>query len=526
MLDLVIHGGAIANGTGSPRFKADVGIENGVIVVIGNLADAISAHKLDAAESIVAPGFIDIHSHSDFTLLVDSRAQSSISQGVTTELIGNCGHGCAPITEPDRFTGNIYGYTPEVEIDWETMAEYLDKLEAARPAVNVATLVPNGNLRLAVVDELDRPSTPQEVSTMGRLLEESFEAGAFGYSTGLESDVESACSEVEAAQLSRIVARAGGLYATHERDKGLRAVEAVEEAVRVAQASGVRLQVSHIIPRRGSPPGSVERVMDVVQNAQDRGMDVEFDAHTRLYGITKLSDVLPAWAFEGGPEKLAARLRDSTTRAEFRGTDSLVSNHEIIGWDRVFLYSSHGRPEMAGKSFDELAGPGGDVFDVMFDVLLVEYEDPHRSLVTFHSYEEEWLRDTFRHPLCTIGSDATALGVDGPLARAVFLGAFTWAAWFFRRCVTETGDFTVEEAVRKLTALPAARIGLTDRGLIKEDARADVVVFDPDRFRERGTLEDPNQLAEGVSHVVVNGKVAMEDGALTDVRNGMVLRHR
>ena len=179
MLDLVIHGGAIANGTGSPRFKADVGIENGVIVVIGNLADAISAHKLDAAESIVAPGFIDIHSHSDFTLLVDSRAQSSISQGVTTELIGNCGHGCAPITEPDRFTGNIYGYTPEVEIDWETMAEYLDKLEAARPAVNVATLVPNGNLRLAVVDELDRPSTPQEVSTMGRLLEESFEAGAF-----------------------------------------------------------------------------------------------------------------------------------------------------------------------------------------------------------------------------------------------------------------------------------------------------------------------------------------------------------
>ena len=352
MLDLVIHGGAIANGTGSPRFKADVGIENGVIVVIGNLADAISAHKLDAAESIVAPGFIDIHSHSDFTLLVDSRAQSSISQGVTTELIGNCGHGCAPITEPDRFTGNIYGYTPEVEIDWETMAEYLDKLEAARPAVNVATLVPNGNLRLAVVDELDRPSTPQEVSTMGRLLEESFEAGAFGYSTGLESDVESACSEVEAAQLSRIVARAGGLYATHERDKGLRAVEAVEEAVRVAQASGVRLQVSHIIPRRGSPPGSVERVMDVVQNAQDRGMDVEFDAHTRLYGITKLSDVLPAWAFEGGPEKLAARLRDSTTRAEFRGTDSLVSNHEIIGWDRVFLYLSHGRPEMAGKSFD------------------------------------------------------------------------------------------------------------------------------------------------------------------------------
>ena len=526
MLDVVIRGGAIADGTGAPRFRADVGIEDGKIAAIGNLTDAASAHELDATESIVAPGFIDIHSHSDFTLLVDPRAQSSISQGVTTELIGNCGHGCAPITEPERSKGNIYGYTPEVEIDWETMAEYLDRLEAARPAVNVATLVPNGNLRLAVAEELGRPSTPEEVSRMGRLLEEALEAGAFGYSTGLESVFESACTEEEAAQLCQIVARAGGLYATHERDKGLLAVEAVEEGVRVAEASGVRLQVSHIIPRRGSPPGSVERVMDVVQKAHDRGMDVGFDAHTRLHGITKLSDALPAWAFEGGPEKLAARLRDATTRAEFKGTESLISNHEIIGWDRVFLYSSHGRPEMAGKSFQELAGAGEDVFDVMFDVLLAEFEDPHRSLVTFNSYEEDWLRETFRHPLCTLESDATALGTDGPLAGTVFLGSYTWASWFFRRFVRETADFTIEEGVRKLAAAPADRLGLTDRGRIKEGASADVVVFDPTRFRERGTLEDPNQLAEGVSHVVVNGEVAMEDGVLTDVRNGMVLRRR
>lgn len=526
MLDVVIHGGAIADGTGAPRFRADVGIEDGKIVAIGHLGSVQSGLRLDATGMLVAPGFIDIHSHSDFTLLVDPRAQSSIAQGVTTEVIGNCGHGCAPITEPDRFKGNIYGYTPEVEIDWVTMAEYLDRLEVAHPAVNVATLVPNGNLRLAVAEELDRPSTPQEVSRMGRLLEEALEAGAFGYSTGLESVVESACSEEETTQLCRIVARAGGLYATHERDKGLRAVEAVEEGIRVAEASGVRLQVSHIIPRRGSPPGSLERAMDAVQKAHDRGMDAGFDAHTRLHGITKLSDALPAWAFEGGPEKLAARLRDATTRAKFRRTESLISKHEIIGWDRVILYSSHGRPELAGKSFQELAPPGGDVFDVMFDVLLAECEDPHRSLVTFHSYEEEWLRETFRHPLCTLESDATALGTDGPLAGAVFLGAYTWAAWFFRRFVREMADFTVEEGVRKLTAAPAARLGLTDRGRIKEGAPADVVVFDPARFGERGTLEDPNQLATGVAHVVVNGEVAMEDGAFTDNRNGTVLRRR
>ena len=524
MLDLIVEGGTIVDGTGSPGFRADLGIEAGRIVSIGRLGQEQAARKLDASGLVVAPGFIDIHSHSDFTLLVDPRAQSSIAQGVTTEVIGNCGHGCAPITEPNRFTGNMYGYTPEVEIDWKTMAQYLDRLEVARPAINVATLVPNGNLRLVVAEDLDGPSSPREVISMGRLLEESLEAGAFGYSTGLEYAAESACSEEETAQLCRIVARTGGLYATHARDKGLRAVEAVEEGIRVAEASGVRLQVSHIIPRRGSPPGSLDRAVDAVQKAHDRGMDVGFDSHTRLHGITNLSAALPAWAFEGGPSKLAARLRDANTREEFRRTESLISKHEIIGWDRVLLYSSQGSPELAGKNFEELAPPGGDVFDIMFDVLLTECENPHQSLVIFHSYEEEWLRETFRHPLCTIESDATALGTDGPLAGAVFLGAYTWAAWFFRRFVRETGDFTIEEAVHKLSAAPADRIGLSGRGRIQEGAQADLVVFDAERFGECGTLEAPSQLAEGVTHVVVNGGVTMESGTFTGRRTGQVLR--
>jgi len=524
MLDLVVHGGTVVDGTGGPRFRADVGIEDGRIVAIGGLGDTEPARLLDATGLLVAPGFIDIHSHSDFTLLVDPRAQSQIFQGVTTELVGNCGHGCAPITDPDLFKGNIYGYMPDLEIDWKTTAGYLERLDSVRPAVNVLTLVPNGNLRLAVMDQPEQRSTPDEVRQMSRLLEEGLEAGAFGFSNGLEYPAERASTEEETIELCRIVARAGGLYATHERNKDTRAVEAVEEGIRVAEAADVRLQLSHIVPRRGSPPSALERAIEAVEKAHALGMDVGFDAHTRLYGITNLSAALPTWAFEGGPEKLRARLQDPEARSRIRRFESIVSTKEIVGWDRLFLFTSEGSPELVWKSFEELIPVGGDVFDPIFDILAKECDDPHRSLVISHSYEEEWVREALRHPMCTTESDATALATDGPLTGSVFLGAYTWAAWFFRRLVKETKEFTVEEAVQKLTAMPADRMGLSDRGRLGISAKADLVVFDPDGFRERGTLKAPNQLAEGVAHVVVNGGVTLEDGNLTGSRTGQVLR--
>ena len=219
MLDLVVQAGTILDGTGGQRFRADVGVSDGRIVAVGDLADADSTRRLDAEGLLVAPGFIDIHSHSDFTLLIDPRAQSSIYQGVTTEVVGNCGHGCAPLTDPGLFTGNIYGYAPDVEIDWHSMSEYLARLDAAGPAVNVVSLVPNGNLRLAVLGMEDRPATEDEIGQMERLLEASLEEGAFGFSTGLEYPTERACSEEETIRLCRVVAQTGGLYATHTRNQ-------------------------------------------------------------------------------------------------------------------------------------------------------------------------------------------------------------------------------------------------------------------------------------------------------------------
>ena len=526
MFDLIIKNGTVVDGTGCEGYGSDVGIQGDKISSIGNL-DGVDSHKeLDAEGLVVAPGFIDIHSHSDFTLLVDPRAQSAVSQGVTTEIIGNCGHGCAPITDPARFTGNIYGYTPDVDIQWNTTAEFFETLQSANPAVNVIPLVPNGNLRIAAMGEPEKQASSSEFKQMVKMLEEGLEAGAWGLSNGLEYTSERATTEEEMIELCKIVTRSGGLFSTHERNKDLFAVEAIEEGIRVARASEVRLQLSHIIPRRSSPVGSVQKVMDVVQDAHDAGMDVGFDAHTRLHGIMNITAALPNWAFEGGPKELEKRLNDKNIRELLKKHESIVSGKNTVGWDRVFLYTSFGSPDMVGKSFAELVSDGRDVFDVIFDVILSEKDDPHRSLIISHSYEEEWLRQTFVHPLCTPASDATALCKDGPLSETVFLGAYTWASWFFNKFVNEFGEYTVEQAVNKLTAVPAKQAGISDRGRIDVGCAADITVFDPKTFKENGTLYDPNHFADGVQHVIVNGGLTMEDGRFSTERFGQVLRRR
>ena len=525
MFDVVILGGVVVDGTGAEARAADVGVTGDRIAAIGALAGAEARTVLDADGLLVAPGFIDIHSHSDFTLLIDPRAHSQIYQGVTSELVGNCGHGCAPLgSNLESFTGNIYGYQDLLPIDWTTMDGYLARLEKAAPAVNVATLVPNGNLRLSVVGDLSRPATGAETAGMVRLLEKSLEAGAFGFSTGLEYPAERAASEEELVALCEVTARRGGLYATHERNRELLAIEAVEEGLRASVATGVRLQLSHIIPRRGGPPDSLERCIELVEAAHAGGLDVEFDAHTRLHGITNLSAVLPSWAVDGGADRMRRHLGDPVTRQRLKGYESIISSFGLGGWDRVALFSSEGSPDKVGRSIARLTPPGGDPFDTMYDLLLEEGDDPHGALLVVHSYDDDMLADAFRHPLCTTESDATALCLDGPLAGTTFLGAYTWAGSFFRTMVRERGELTLEAAVHKLTAQPADRIGLGDRGRLLEGKQADVVVFDPEEFSDRGTLDDPNRPATGVRHMLVNGGTTLVDGAETGRRSGRVLR--
>lgn len=531
--DLLIRGGSVVDGRGAPPFAADIAIKNGRIAAVGKIDAPAETPALSAAGLLVAPGFIDIHSHSDFTLLVDPRAVSSVTQGVTLEVVGNCGHGCAPIAPAHThlFPMNIYGYRPDYPLNWRSMADYLERLEAGRPAVNVVSLAPNGNLRLAVAGLVERPSTPDELKQMKKLLAQSLEEGAFGFSTGLEYGPERGCTEAEIAALGRVTANAGGIYATHTRNRAGEAVETIAEAIRTAAAAQTPLQISHIsvVARLVDDGGwAVAQALEQVELARARGQDVSFDMHTRLFGTTNLSAALPPWALEGNPSAIAKRLRDAATRRELRQYGSIITALARGDWRNIVIFDSIARPELARRSIADISqAQGVDPFEAIYDLLLAELEagqSLHSLMIIATTYRAEDLRAAFAHPDCMIGSDATALAPDGPLAGTSFHGAYTWAAWFYRHFVRDTRMLTVQEAVRRLTWLPASRLGLTDRGVIQPGAWADLAIFDPATFGERGTTFEPNQLATGMRHVLVNGKITLKEGQLTGQRGGRVLR--
>lgn len=508
------------DGTGGEPYRADVAIAEGRVAEIG-IVEPTEADEIDATGLVVAPGFIDIHSHSDYTLLVDPRAASAVHQGVTLEVVGNCGHGCFPVADPQRARLAVYGYDAAVPFTWSSLSEYCERLRAAEPAVNVLSLVPNGQLRLAVVGLQDRPAGPEELGEMGRLLERELDAGAWGLSTGLEYAAEAAATPAEIEALCAIVARHGALYATHTRYRDEGAVEAVAEALTTAERSGVRLQVSHIVPRSGLAAG--RRCIAAVDAARDRGLDVAFDMHTRLFGFTFLAAALPPEALVGGPGQLEALLRDAAAR------DRMKEHPNILGagrdWSRIVLLDNDLWPEYARRDIAAISEERGqEPLDTVYDLLLADTADLQRQMVLIHCHSDEQQRETFAHPLCSPGSDATTLAPDGPLASSVFHGAYTWAAWFYRFMVRETGLLSPQAAVRRLSFLPAERLGLRDRGTLRPGAHADVAVFDPASFGERGTTFEPNLLASGMRHVLVNGRVALRDGSLTGTRAGRVLR--
>jgi N-acyl-D-amino-acid deacylase len=515
-VDLVIRGGTVHDGTGGEPFAADVALADGRVAVIGAVG-AADAAELDATGLAVAPGFIDIHSHSDYTLLVDPRAASAIHQGVTTEVVGNCGFGCFPIRDPELAGRAIYGLSDDVPVTWSSAGEYFERLEAARPAVNVLSLVPNGQLRLATVGLADRPASDAELKQMKALLDESLDCGAWGYSTGLEYAQEAGATEDEVTSL------AGGVpfYATHTRRRDAGAAAAVAEALRVGRAAETRLQVSHLVPRNGIEES--RRCVELVDEAHAAGDDVGFDMHTRTFGLTHLYAALPGWALAADHDELERALRDPARRAEMRSHRSILSAGG--DWSRIVLLDNDLWPEYARRDLAAIAAERGqDPLDAVYDLLLRASAELHTLMVIIHAYTADQQRETFAHPLCVPGSDATTLAPDGPLAAAFFRGAYTWAAWFWRFMVEQERLLSPADAVHRLTAQPAERIGLSDRGVLREGARADVAVFDPASFGERATTFEPNVLAAGVRHVIVNGVTTLRDGALTGDRAGMVLR--
>jgi N-acyl-D-aspartate/D-glutamate deacylase len=352
-------------------------------------------------------------------------------------------------------------------------------------------------------------------------LAQSLEEGAWGLSSGLEYATEAGAPEEELEALCEVVAGADALYATHTRRRDAGAADAVAEAVRTAERAGVRLQVSHLVPRSGLQEG--ERCIEVVDAARERGLDVAFDMHTRLFGFTYLSTVLPSWALEGGSAAIGERLRDDRARQRMKLHESILSAGG--DWSRIVLLDNDVWADQSRRDIGVISAERGqEPLDTVYDLLLDGVDQMHRLMVMIRCYTEEQQKLAFRHPLCMPGSDATTLAPDGRLADAVFHGAYTWAAWYYRFTVRETRTLTPGEAVRRMTSLPAERIGLRDRGILRAGAFADIAIFDHDAFTEVATTFEPSQLATGMRHVFVNGVPTLRDGALTDERAGAVLR--
>jgi N-acyl-D-aspartate/D-glutamate deacylase len=527
-VDVILAGGQVVDGSGAPAYRADVGVEDGRIVAIGDLSAAPAALRLDAGGGVVAPGFIDPHTHSDLALLLNPEAHSKIRQGVTTEVIGNCGSSPAPLVGPHaadiRARAGGGGATPwAADWTWQTFGEYLDRLEAARPAVNVFPLAGHVTLRSAAMGFDYRPPAPEEQARMEALLEDALLAGAGGMSSGLMTPPSSYADTEELVALARVLRRHEALYFSHIRGEGESLFRAAAEAIEVGERADVPVQIAHHKAAFRPNWGRMPNVTRMSEWANDRGVDVQFDVYPYTAGSAGLTQLIPDWAHEGGRDSLLERLRDAGTRARLRD-EVLAFGRE---WDRIYVttMATEANRPLEGKTLAEIAaGRGVAPVEGLFDLVL---EEGGKAGMLHFIMDEGDVEHVIAHPLSMIGSDGSSLRPDGPLGRGKphprSYGCFPRV---FAHYVRERRLLTLEQAVRKMTAVPAARLRLERKGLVRWGMDADLVVFDPQTVRDAATFAEPHRYAEGITHVLVGGAVSVQDGEHTGARNGRVLRRR
>ena len=528
MLDLILENGTVYDGSGGEGIRADLGISDGTIREIGNLESATAGERLSAEGLAIAPGFIDLHTHSDFTLLVNGQAESQVHQGVTTEVIGQCGFSCAPVISDADIEHTSVGYIKDgATLGWRSFGDYLERLEAMPLGVNVAAFVGQGTIHRAVLGDALRRPTAEEVEAMARLTDEAFEQGASGISTGLEYWPGSLSAIEQLVPLCAVAAHHGGLYATHVRNRDLYYDLGFGEAIATARAAGIRLQISHIQPKFGAPAYAMDHTLEMIDAAARHGVDIAFDIIPHDWSHTRVSAILPQWAQEGGAPALLDRLGDPQERARMKHNPNPMWRLVSAGlWGEIRLLRSDANPGLVGATFEEIGRSRGIApHDAVLDLLREEGEGLHQLLWTSRSFIEDDLRLCLQQPACAVISDTLALAPYGPLEDQIgSLSGYGWAARFLDRYVRDQRVLSLSEGIRKLTAIPAARLGLSNRGTIAAGQQADIVVFDAERIASRCTIAAPRRYATGIAHVLVNGTPVMRDGARTDQNPGSVLR--
>ncbi len=526
MDDLAIRGGMVVDGTGAPAREADVFVSAGRIAAIERGSARAARRVIDARGLVIAPGFIDIHTHSDFTLPLNPRAEGKIRQGVTTEVVGNCGFSVAPALPGTAAMLRDYlaASAPWLPFGDVTFREYLDAFPPV--AVNTIMQVGHNTLRLMTVGMERRAATAGELATMERLLAEALEAGALGLSSGLFTAPGTYAGPEEIEALARVLARYGAAYASHIRDEAHGVFEAVREAIAVAAATGVHVQIAHLKLSGADNWGRARALLAEIEAARARGLPVDCDQYPYDTGSNPLRNLLPSWVQEGGVAAMLVRLGDAGVRARIRAEIArrgLNNFGAIPSWDAVRVAVSPHLPQDAGRTLGDLARRRGvDPLDAVCDFIVAD-RGHTRILVTSMAGED--VDEIARTPWVLVGSDANALapyGVTGqgkPHPRSY--GTFVRVLGDVTR---ERGLLTLPQAVHKMTGGSAAALGLADRGTLTAGAWADVTVFDPATIAEQATYDDPHRYATGVSTVVVNGEVVIDGGDHTGALPGRVLR--
>ncbi|MGW0120119.1 N-acyl-D-amino-acid deacylase family protein [Streptomyces sp. NPDC003327] len=522
-MDLVFRDAEVVDGSGGDSYRADVAVEGGRIAAIVKEAAAAGCQRptarrvLDAEGLVLSPGFVDMHAHSDLALLRDPDHSAKAAQGVTLEVLGQDGLSYAPVD--DRTLAGVRraitgwnGHGDDVDFDWRTVGEYLDRLDRGI-AVNAAYLVPQGTVRMYAMGWEDRPATPAELDRMRRLVAEGLEQGAVGMSSGLTYTPGMYAPDTELTELCRVVAEYGGYYCPHHRSYGAGALRAYEEMVALTREAGCALHLAHATMNFGVNEGRAPELLGLLDRALADGCDISLDTYPYTPGCTTLLALLPSWAQEGGPEAVLARLRDAATAERVR------HDLEVTGSD-----GCHGVPvdwstvEVSGVSDPALAAHVGRRIDGWEAARRLLVDDGLGTTVLQHVGHEENVRAIMRHRVHTGGSDGILQGAK-PHPRAY--GTFPH---YLGRYVRELGVLSLEECVAHLTSRPAARLRLPDRGLVREGYVADLVLFDPATVAAGSTYDAPRTLPVGIPHVLVDGRFVIEDGRRTDVLAGRAIR--
>jgi len=519
---VVIKGGKIVDGSGNPWYMGDVAVDGDRIAKVGELGKYDAGKVIDAAGLLVTPGFIDVHTHTDSSFLVNPKADSKIRQGVTTEIAGNCGNSLAPITELGKSFDRRELDELGIAFDWNSVSEYLTRLEKAGMPVNLGTLIGHGTVRSSVMGYEARAPSASELEEMKALVDQGMGDGAFGLSTGIKYAPGVYADTQEIVELSKVVAKHGGLYATHIRNQGGKLIESIDESIVIGREAGCPVHIAHLKVKGRTNWGKSFNMLRVIDEARDEGVDVTYDQYPYVAASTGAFAITPKWAREGGVESFLERLKDPEERKKIE--EGVTEQEDWTGSLKLQVCKFDPDPSYEGKSIAEIAELRGKSRQAAMCDLLLE-AGGRVPLILFFGWDPD-VEAIMSHHAMMIGSDGSSLANYGELGKGKphprNYGAFTR---FLGRYVLRKKVMSIEDGVRRMTSFPALRYHLEGRGLLKAGSYADVTVVNPKTLIDTADFQDPHQYGEGVEYVMVNGTLAIEKGEYNEALAGRTLRH-